>query len=272
MNELEFQEGLARFLTDPHIRDATLRGKGDAITASADVEVTERLSRIDPDRSAFFSQLLIANRLAKVSDAFPITVWALGDRIWRTMLLFNSTFPPRNPKKHAEAASFARFLRAQFEVDQAQPPWLADALAYESTVLDLRFREPGDDESAIAQLGGIYVQNRCPRLATSSRLLTLRHDVEYVVAAYERKDLAADVTEREMHLLVQVHPDGTISQDEVNLPVALFLALCSGERTLGAITCLLAEQLGDPSSVGAIEAPMLSFFHDLAERGVLYLA
>jgi hypothetical protein len=280
MIELEFQQALARFLTDPVTRQAVLAdddGPPGTVAQTGDLaspEVVARLRALDRRRTAMFSQLLVVNRLTKVVDALPCTSWALGTRLWDVVQAYNLRCPPRHPKKHDEAMTFVGFLESTLPATPVGPRWLTDVLRYESSVVELRFlaEQPSPaGEGGPHQLGPENLDRIRPRRSVAVRVLEFDHNIEEILASFESGRPVPDLEPRPMMMLLQVLPDGTVRQDEVNLAVGELLGACSGELSLGAVVERLADRLGQRGQLDEFRAGCVSMCAELAARRVLFL-
>jgi hypothetical protein len=280
MGELRFQTSLARFLTDPAVRDAVLAAHdgraGDARGLDLHTEDLARLGLLDHGRTAVFSELLVLNRVSKVTEGLPWTTALLGSELWATACEFNQACPPTDPKKFREAIAFAQFLKERFSRRPPEPPFLPDVLVYESAVLELRFQThlepapPAPDGRARLELGrGDLQLASVPFLLSGSRVVALEYDVEAIGRAIGRGEPPASAPQRPTCILMRLDVSGVVHQDEINLPTLLFLGACDGTTSLEAISADLAAQLGQDGASPNFQRQCVELGNALLDRGVL---
>jgi hypothetical protein len=262
------------------MRDAVLAtGDGTASDAGGSGLRTEDLARLrglDHGRTAVFSNLLVLNRTSKVTDGLPWTTALLGSELWSMAPEFNRTCPPTNPKKFQEAMAFAHFLEERFSRRPPKPPFLADVLVYESTVLELRFQAhlepatPASDGHARIEPGQVDQQlASVPFLLPGSRVVALGYDVEAIGRAIGQGEPPASAPEHPMCILMRLDQSGVVHQDEINLPTLLFIEACDGATTLEAIAADLATQLSQEDASANFQQLCVELGLSLLDRGVL---
>jgi len=273
MAELEYQQALARFLTNPRLRESVLHPDRASNADAHDLppHVLRRLRSLDPGRTSMFSQLLIVNRLAKIMEALPCTAWAFGARLWEVARLYNLLSPPSNPKKYNEAITFCSFLEATPNVVQLGPPWLIDAVCYERALLEMRFQtQPAPPiGQQNTRVGNEPLVHDRPRLSPTVRVCFFEHDIEEILSAFSQGQPTARPAQRPVWLLLQVQPEGTVRQDEISPAVVSLLELCTGAATVGDIVGLLAAQMGTESDDETFRGECVGMFRQLLDRGVL---
>ncbi|MFJ9842542.1 PqqD family peptide modification chaperone [Kitasatospora sp. NPDC101155] len=271
VSELQRQQALARFLTDPRARQAVLAEQPDPLPW-ADRELRDRLSELDQPRTSMYSHLLLVNRMTKVTDALPLVSWALGQRLWELAPEYNTCCPPRRPKKQDEALAFAGFLRTKLGSDLNGPAWLADVLRYEVAVLRIRFFPDGPPAGALPAAPTFSreeLHRVRPRLTPATCLLALDHDLEEIGDCFERDETPPRAQQRPMLLLLQATPEGSVHQDEVNPAVAAFLRACSPERTLTEVIEQVAREFQPVPPTETLQEQCLALCAQLVQRGVL---
>lgn len=235
-------------------------------------ELRDQLRELDRTRTSMYSRLLLLNRMTKVTDALPLVSWALGQRLWELAPEYNRCCPPRRPKKQHEALAFAGFLRTKLGPGLDGPAWLADVLRYEVAVLRIRFFPDGPPVAALPAaptLSREDLHQIRPRLSPATCLLALDYDLEEIGACFERGEPPPRARQRQLLLLLQATPEGSVHQDEVNPAVAVFLAACSPERTLAEVIGQVARKLLSARPSETLQEHCLALCAHLAQRGVL---
>jgi hypothetical protein len=280
MGELSFQISLARFLTDPSVRDAALATHeahvGNASGVGPDTENLTRLRLLDRGRTAVFSELLLLNRVSKITEGLPWTTALLGARLWPTADEFNRSRPPTHAKKVREAIAFAEFLEERFSRRPPEPPFLADVLVYEAAILELRHRahlepatpvpdghRPAGPDHGNLELGSV------PFLLPGSQVVALQYDVESIGQAIGQGEPPASAPQRPICILLRLDQSGVVHQDEINLPTLLFIQACDGTTSLEAISTDLAAQLGQEDRLADFHRLCLELGASLVDRTVL---
>lgn len=281
MRELEFQQALAKFLTDPGARRAVLKDdqprlgdNGEMVEGfGGSLEARTLLRGLDRGRTMLFSHLLLLNRLTKIVDALPCTSWALGVRLWDIVQAYNVHCPPQNPKKYDEALNFVEFLQHTLSAAQLSPPWLEDVLRYERNVLELRFlaERPPPVGRPLQRIDHDNLNRVRPRRSITARTVAFDYDLEGVFAAFAEGRPAPKIDASRSTLLLQVLPDGTIQQDSVNRATAELLDACSGELSIIGVAEQLADRLGQPTNLDRFRNQCVDICVVLASRGVLSL-
>ncbi|MEU6325724.1 hypothetical protein ABZ851_00245 [Streptomyces sp. NPDC047049] len=272
MSELERQQALARFLTDPLARQAVLdHAPADGPAWPGRQDIADRLRELDQPRVSMFSRLLLANRVAKIADVLPLTAWTLGERLTALVEEYSLRSPALDPKKRHQALAFADFLQKESERTAAPgPAYLPDVLAYETALVRIRLTPASAPAPHLPQVTADLHRVR-PRLAPSALLLALDHDIEEIVACHDRGEPPPPAGPRRTLLLLQGMPDGSVRQDEINQAVAMLLQACTGSRTLAAAVDELAAHLSPSPPPDRLAAHCLDLCTSLAERGAITL-
>jgi hypothetical protein len=279
MGELAFQTALVRFLTDPTLRNLALDGEetagGNGGAAGVSTEDLARLRQLDHGRTAVFSELLLLNRVSKVVEGLPWTTALLGNGLWPMANEFNQACPPTHAKKLREAIAFAEFLQERIASRPAEPPFLADVVAYEAAVLELRFEAALETAPPLADGAAPAVGRNgrrpgwVPFLLPGSRVVALGYDVEAIGQAIGRGESPTSPPQRPTCVLLRLDPSGVVLQDEINLPTLLFLEACDGTASLEAISADLAMRLGREGALADFSVLCQQLAASLVDRGVL---
>lgn len=273
MRELERQQALARFLTDPRARQVVLdHAPADGPAWPDRRDIADRLRELDHPRVAMFSRLLLANRVTKIADVLPLTAWALGERLPALVEEYSLRCPAHDPKKRQQALAFADFLLKEAERTTAPggPAYLPDVLAYETALVHIRFA-PATAPASYPSLAAADLHRVRPRLAPSARLLALDHDIEEIAACHDRGEPPPPPSPRRTLLLLQAMPDGSVRRDEINQAAATLVEACTGSRTLAAVVDELAALLSQRLPLERLTAHCLDLCTSLAERGAIIL-
>jgi hypothetical protein len=279
--EYQFQRAFTRYLTDEEFRRLVVSGTEiDCDRWRVNSEALERLRDLNSERTGLFSELLLSNRLAKAQEAFPVTSALLGHEFPRIIKEYNQSVPTKDPRKHAEAKSFGRYLLRRLDIDPVGPTYLGDILLYEMTSLLLRFEfdgncwtEPEDQsEGLLERLAMRNGPDRIyPHLIHHHQLISFAYRVESICAAVTAQCPLHDIQPQEQMVFLFMAPDSSMQQLEINEPTAALLLTADGETSFLQAVHKIADLFYQSTATDKIYDGCLEVSRGLVEQGCLRL-
>lgn len=277
--ERSFQSAYARLLTSTRFRKAVFSRHGSNVDGF-DAQVIERLRAMDWDRTSFYAELLVGNRIASISEAFPTTAFLLGSHLTRLARDFGDESGSTDHRKYPEACAIAAYLMHSLETQRIGPPFAIDVLTYELAKLRLRYEyrlplwaqgvchSASKFDVAMRAQHPVYV-HRHPYQA----ILSLACDIEKVCADVAAARMPRKGMVQSTMLLLHVDDQGVLHQEGVNAVTAAFLLLADGQTTfdsmLDALATLFAQ--GGFERGAQLREGALQLCGRLLERGVVGL-
>lgn len=285
MSEFQFQQALARFLTDKCFREKVRLRQFDELAREEEIPkvILQQLESMNAERTEIYSELLVTNRLSKAIEALPWSTTLLGEHLWQVAQAFNQACPPIYAKKYLEAMTFASYLLSRVIQESLYPKYLEDIILYEMNSLELRFEFDGkwlpDLESETPQLlQRLIISGNCtdiiPHQLSHSRVLSLNFDIERIIEELSQGSYPTDVNTCSKFILMYVDSTGTLQKLDINPPTAAFLALTDGQAPLTEIITCLAEvfEQNEPSMFTVFTQRCISLCETLIERKIIGLS